>query len=436
MKNYFDKIKGYKEEKKELLDICELMERKDELVAVGGRIPKGVFLVGPNGVGKTQLALSFIEKSNYECIKVDTSDIDDDDLSSYKDYIKRQFKMASAFSKSIIFIDEIDKMIGTNPRYHSPNNYDKGRILLEEVNKYNDNSNIFLLFVGNEDMRFGESLVRSGRIDKIIKIDYPNEYERQQIINHYLSKTTLKKEVDIDEIVCMTKGCSGADIESVINNAITNVFLKREKSITQTRIRVAFHDFFFKSKNKELRLNDESYNRVAIHETGHAVASIVLTDCDHSVISIISNGRTQGYMITNSNEKNLETIKSKYNTISVLMAGLIAEELYLNSRGLGSKKDIKQAKEFVQELVREDGYLGFDKTIVDDFKYDSAPVVSEKKLRRIEKAESNLLKKIIKETKDLLISNKELFEVLLGKLKKQKILYKEEIDEIKKTYAK
>ena len=209
----FNKIAGYSEEKEELKKMCMLIKKRDDLHKAGGKLPKGLFLIGPNGVGKTVLAKAFIKESKCSVVSIDYNDVEEDD--SFIAYIKDKFKEASEKAPCILFIDELDKLIGNNQSFFMPDNMDKSRVILSEINRYSDTDGLFLLIVANNEYHLERSIIRSGRIDRIIEIELPNQTERKEIIEYYSKGKKIQEDISYVNLSKVMRGMSGADIESL-----------------------------------------------------------------------------------------------------------------------------------------------------------------------------------------------------------------------------
>lgn len=427
-KSAFDKIAGYSEEKEELKKMCMLIKKRDELHKAGGKLPKGLFLIGPNGVGKTVLAKAFIKESKCNVVSIDYNDVEEDD--SFVAYIKDKFKEASERVPCILFIDELDKLIGNNQSFFMPDNMDKSRVILSEINRYSDKDGLFLLIVANNEYHLERSIIRSGRIDRIIEIDLPNQTERKEIIEYYSKGKKFQKDISYANLSKVMRGMSGADIESLLNNAVIKTFTEGKELITNDDIMSVYYDKVFSNSVKESQLNNDGNKRIAYHEAGHALITYLLNPNSLSEVTILSRGCVRGFVNRHENETSIRTLNDKANQISISLAGLITEMIFFNERTDGSGSDIMKAKSIVSELVRFDGYCGLDKvnftTMIDD-ELPSSKSCSNDRLKTIEKAEDELISKIYKETEQRIIDHKKDIELIANELLSKKVLNKEEI---------
>lgn len=424
----FNKIAGYSEEKEELKKMCMLIKKRDDLHKAGGKLPKGLFLIGPNGVGKTVLAKAFIKESKCSVVSIDYNDVEEDD--SFIAYIKDKFKEASEKAPCILFIDELDKLIGNNQSFFMPDNMDKSRVILSEINRYSDTDGLFLLIVANNEYHLERSIIRSGRIDRIIEIELPNQTERKEIIEYYSKGKNIQEDISYVNLSKVMRGMSGADIESLLNNAVIKAFTEGKKYISNDDIMSVYYDKVFSNSVKESQLDNDGMKRVAYHEAGHALVTYLLKPSSLTEVTILSRGCMRGFVNRHESESSIRTLNDKVNQISISLAGLITEMVFFNERTDGAGSDIMKAKSIASELVRFDGYCGLDKvnftTMIDD-ELPSTKSCSNERLKTIESAEDELISKIYKETEQRIAEHKKEIELIAKELLSKKVLNKEEV---------
>ena len=438
MKTEFDKIAGYKEEKKELLDTCFLIKKSKELEEAGGKLPRGMCLIGPNGVGKTVLAKAFIAEANCKVVQVDCNDICDD--SDFVEYIKAKFAEAASCSPCILFVDELDKLIGNNRDFFMPTNFDRSRVLLNEINRYSSVNGLFLLFVVNNERYLDYSIIRSGRIDKTISINLQNEKERIEIIKHYCRGKKIDDSIDFKELSKECASFSGADIESLLNNAVIKAFTDSRQCVSNKDIMDAYYDKVFNCKEKESLLNQKDLTVVAYHEAGHAAMTLLTNPLSLSYATILPRNNVRGFVKQKQDEGRIETFDAKKEQIKIALSGMAAEELFTGKRTLGSSYDISVARRIIMNLVRKQGMCGFDKTEIPcSFESEAFPIEdshSDERIKRIEDQEDKILEDLYESTKNTLFENKDLVEAIVEKLLVKKILNKEDIENIYSNFNK
>lgn len=427
MQTEFDKIAGYKEEKEALKELTKLIANRDKLKSMGGKLPRGLFLIGPNGTGKTILAKSFIKESKVNYITVDANDIEDDD--EFTPYIKSKLDEASKKTPCIIFIDEIDKLIGNGEHFFAQSNFDRSRTLLNEINNHADVEGLFYLFVANEEYDLDYSMIRSGRIDRIINIKLPNEDEREEIFNYYLKNVKHDNSIDVKRLAIISTRFSGADIESLINNAVIKAFTNDKECISQEELMTVYFDKVFTSTGKEKKYTEEKLKAIAYHEAGHAVSSLILQKDAVSYVSILGRGSNEGFVLSSRSERRHIPMSDKLKMIKVGLSGLITEDIYTNDRSDGAQYDIQQAKKLAGELVRIDGYCGLDKICImprGPFE-DVMVTISNSKRLLIEQEEDKIVTTCYQEAKELIESHRHLVELIAEKLLEKKSLDRDEL---------
>ncbi len=433
-KTEFDRIAGYKEEKAELSKLCNLIKKREELSKIGGKLPRGLFLIGPNGVGKTIMAKSFIKESGCESIDINYNDLDDS--SDFVTYIKSKFAEAAKKAPCILFIDELDKLIGNSSQFFIEDNFDRSRVILNEINKYSDVEGLFLLVVANGGYRLDQSIIRSGRIDRIIEINLPTENERHEILNYYATQKTLDNSVDLKRLSAILNGFSGADIESLMNNAVIKAFTEDRKTIINEDIMSVFYDKVFKCKEKASSFDEKSAKMLAYHEAGHAALTLLFNPSSINCSTILARNGVKGFVSRHFSEDKLTTFEDEKNSVKIALAGLVVEELVFGERTTGSSNDIFKAHSTISDLVRNQGISGLNNILVERNDFPSTESCSESKLSSIEKAEDELMSNLLKETKEIVSNNINLVKAIATELINKKILNKDDLDTIFDKYKK
>ena len=430
----FDRIVGYKEEKKELIDICNLIKKRNELKKAGGKLPRGLFLTGPNGVGKTILAKCFIEESGCESVIISYNDLDSN--ADFLPYVKSKFANAASKAPCILFIDELDKLIGTSRSFYMGDNCDRSRAILNEINKYSDVDGLFLLVVANQNFSVDYSIIRSGRIDRVIEINLPSETERKEILSYYSTGKQFDESVNFDRLSQLLSGFSGADIESLLNDAVIRTFNDKRVLTTHEDLMSSYYDKIFCSKQKDGCLDEKSQRMVAYHEAGHTAVTILINPMSLNCATILSRNGVKGFVSCLSSDDVTKTFEDEKNNIRIALAGLISEEIFFGERSNGSLNDILKAKSIIDNLVRKHGICGLDKVLLSYDDFPPLEKISNDKLKRIEEAEDNLLKELYNSTKTMIENSKDMVTSIANELMSKKILNKEDIDKISKLYAK
>lgn len=357
MENYtFKNIAGYKNELKELKQLTNILKNYNELKGMGGHLPRGLMLLGDNGVGKTYMARAFIHESGFYCVEIKMNEVNDD---NFIDYLDKKFTEAQYHKPSIIFIDELDKMVGE--RFLSDSSFDRSTALLQLVEKHHDDEDVFLLATANLENEISSSLIRSGRFDKKILVFLPNHSDREEIFKHYLKDKAVSKEITLAKLASDTESCSGADIESIVNDAVINAFNNKRKVINYCDFNKAIADKLFSCVSRESEYQGESLRALAYHEVGHLIVSYDLKGINSiGAISINPRGNIEGHFKRTDNHMNMMTLDEKFDIAAIAMGGRVAEEMFCYDQFTGSASDIARAKAIISSLVKIDGYRGLE----------------------------------------------------------------------------
>lgn len=422
----FSNIAGYKNEISELKSLANVLKNVKKLKLMGGHLPRGLILLGDNGVGKTCLAEAFIAESGFECIKINMN-IDCEDIT---DYYENKFEEALSKKPCIIFIDELDKIVGEpSPFSISDVKAEHSNALLQVVNDHRTDDDVFLLATANFGSMISESLLRSGRFDKKMIIYSPNASDREEIFKFYIGNKKMNKDVTYKKLACDTAGFSGADIESIVNDATINAFKKRRKTLCYRDFSNAISDKIFSSVGKESEFEGDSLRALAYHEIGHLVVSHeLLGPGSISIVSINSRGPILGHVKRNPNQKEMMCLNDKYALAAVAMGGRVAEEMFCNEQYTGSASDISRARQIITSLIKNDGYKGYE-FIQDSIFTDMGPVsdMSENMKVRMENLISDTLDDAYRLARKVLRRNESLVAELATELICNKTLTSDEV---------
>lgn len=429
IKSKFENIAGYAKEKNELIDLAHILKNYKEIKDMGGRIPRGLLLMGSNGVGKTCLAKSFIKESGMNCVEVDPSKKEKE----FDRHIKEVFKDAKTKRPCIIYIEELDKIAGRRDMFSfGDDNYKRFESLLSIINKNSHIDDLFILATANRERRFDNSLIRSGRIDKVINIDLPNEKDRAEIFKYYISSKRREEKININLLAKTTSQFSGADIESVVNEAVLNAIKHNRTAINQKDINAAINDKKFGTLEKESELSKDYQRIVATHEAGHALMMLFGPHNRINRVTILPRGGIKGYAEEESSDDKILSLKEKENLVAVALGGMAAEKVFYNNNFNGSTSDILKAKHFISLLICIDGYRGYDKLV--DITGERPPLISEQKLRIIEEESAKIFQEQLDYSINLISKHKKLALMLIDELISKKTIEKDRLEEIFKSY--
>lgn len=419
----FDDIGGLADETlKEIMQTQELIKNPERAKKLGIKPSKGMILYGPSGTGKTLIAKAVANSFKAEFIFTNGADFVELFAGMGAKKVRDMFEKAKKNSPSVIFIDEIDA-VGKKRSNNSVSSGNDEReqtlnqilVCLDGVEELKD---VFVIAATNRIDILDDALLRPGRFDYKIKVDLPNVEGRKEIIRIHTKKKPLSEEVTnrLDEIADSTVGCSGADLESLFDNAAYHAFGAGRDEITMDDVNFGLDRMIVGSASSPIR-DKETKHRVAYHEAGHAVVGSLLTPNSVRKATIVPRGQALGY-VAQIPKEGLHDITSLSNMLKVMVAGGIAETLIYSTHSSGVSDDFKRAKELIGRMV-EDWGMGSSPLI---------PSFSEKE-KHVEM--KTLYEKIILETTQLIEDNRLLFEGVATLLISKETIDGKEIEEMK-----
>ena len=353
----FERIAGYKSEKKELQNLSTLLHRFEEMHAMGVRLPHGLLLVGDPGVGKTVMAETLIDGSGVRCVRVACGRIEENKIYEHLD---QAFREAAESTPSIVFIDEMDKLVGELDHYRSSYNFANTRKILQVLNDHKDDD-VFVVATVNDIDMLSHALKRSGRFDRILTIPLPNADDRREIIEFYGRNKPIHAEVDREMLVKLTAGMSGADIECLFNEAGIHALLRKGKTIRQQDFDYAIEQKLFEGVSREVTLSEEQKLIVATHEAGHAVIALIRNPERLNTISILPQGESEGHCgVAPAGSGTDPDLRKMLDVVTELLGGKACESVFFPDKVfLNSSSDIRRAMFYAENLVATEGAFGF-----------------------------------------------------------------------------
>ncbi|XP_076633692.1 ATP-dependent zinc metalloprotease YME1L [Colletes latitarsis] len=355
----FNDVKGVEEAKQELRDVVEFLKSPEKFSALGGKLPKGVLLVGPPGTGKTLLARAVAGEAGVPFFHAAGPEFDEILVGQGARRVRDLFRVAKEKAPAVVFIDEIDSVGAkrTNSLLHPYANQTINQ-LLAEMDGFLQNEGVIVLGATNRRDDLDKALLRPGRFDVEIYVNVPDFVGRKEIIDLYLSRV-LTQDVDIDYLARCTVGFTGADLENMINQAALRAALNGAEYVTMKHLEYA-RDKVVLGPEGKLRTVDDEVNRItAFHEAGHALVAYYTKDAGpiHKV-TIMPRGASLGHTSFLLDKDEFHMTKAKLlASMDSMMGGRAAEELIFGSDKVttGASSDFKQATTIAEHMVKSYG---------------------------------------------------------------------------------
>jgi cell division protease FtsH len=356
----FEDVAGADEEKQELVEVVEFLKDPRKFAALGARIPKGVLLNGPPGTGKTLLARAVAGEAGVPFFSISGSDFVEMFVGVGASRVRDLFENAKKNAPCIIFIDEIDA-VGRQRGAGLGGGHDEREQtlnqLLVEMDGFGANEGIIIIAATNRPDILDPALLRPGRFDRQITVDRPDVKGREAVLKVHARNKPLSKDVRLDTIAKRTTGFTGADLENLLNEAALIAARKNKKEINMAEIDEAIDRVIVGTEKKSRVISEREKRIVAYHESGHTVVGYFLEHADmvHKV-TIIPRGRAGGYVIMLPKEDRMLVTKQELlDKVTGLLAGRVAEELFIGEIGTGAYSDFKQATSIVRSMIMEYG---------------------------------------------------------------------------------
>ena len=355
----FEDVAGIDEAKEELEEIVEFLKDPKKFTRLGGRIPKGVLLMGPPGTGKTLLGRAIAGEAGVPFFSISGSDFVEMFVGVGASRVRDLFVQGKKNAPCIIFIDEIDA-VGRHRGAGLGGGHDEREQtlnqLLVEMDGFESNEGVILIAATNRPDVLDPALTRPGRFDRQVVVSLPDIRGREKILNVHMRKTPLAADVDSLALAKGTPGFSGADLENLVNEAALLAAKRNKEKIGMSDFEDAKDKVYMGMERKSLVLTDEDKKVTAYHEGGHALAARFLPGTDPvNKITIIPRGRALG-LTWYLPEERYSRFKDQYESeLSVAFGGRVAEELVFNRISSGASQDIKQATQLAEIMVRSLG---------------------------------------------------------------------------------
>jgi cell division protease FtsH len=356
----FADVAGVDEAKEELREVIEFLKTPEKFTKLGGKIPKGILLVGPPGTGKTLLARAVAGEAGVTFFSISGSEFVEMFVGVGAARVRDLFEQAKGKAPCIIFIDELDalgKARGVGPMAHEEREQTLNQLLVE-MDGFDPRVGVILMAATNRPEILDPALLRAGRFDRHVTVDRPDKKGRLDVLRVHAKKVALSPEADLEQIAAMTPGFSGADLANVINEAALLAVRRGKDQVGLSELQEAVERVIAGLEKKNRVLNKMEKERVAFHETGHALVALSIPGSDQvQKISIIPRGvAALGYTLQLPTEDRFLMTKSELeNKVAVLLGGRIAEETIFGEASTGAQNDLVKATDIAKSMVKAYG---------------------------------------------------------------------------------
>jgi cell division protease FtsH len=356
----FKDVAGVEEAKEELQEIIEFLREPQKFQKLGGRIPKGVLLVGSPGTGKTLLARAIAGEANVPFFSISGSDFVEMFVGVGASRVRDLFEQGKKNAPCIIFIDEIDA-VGRHRGAGLGGGHDEREQtlnqLLVEMDGFESNEGVILVAATNRPDVLDPALLRPGRFDRRVVVGRPDVKGREQILKVHTKKVPLSDDVDLTVVARGTPGFAGADLANLVNEAALIAARQNRKVVTQYDFELAKDKVIMGVERKSLILSEEEKKNTAYHEAGHALVAVMTPHADplHKVTIIprgMALGLTMQLPIDDKHSYHKEYLEAQ---LAILMGGRIAEEIFMHHITTGAGNDIERATDMARKMVCEWG---------------------------------------------------------------------------------
>lgn len=436
----FGDVAGLEGAKEEVQEVVDFLKNSEKYTKLGGKIPKGVLLVGPPGTGKTLLAKAVAGEAKVPFFSLSGSDFVEMFVGVGASRVRDLFAQAKAKSPSIIFIDEIDaigrargkgQFTGGNDERENTLNQ-----LLTEMDGFGTDTNVILMGATNRADILDKALMRAGRFDRSIYVDLPELHERRAIFGVHLKKIKTDDSIDREFLAKQTPGFSGADIANVCNEAALIAARNNHEAVIKQDFLDAVDRIIggLEKKNKVIKPSEKK--RVAFHEAGHATISWLV---EHAApllkVTIVPRGRSLGAAWYLPEERQLTTTEQMYDELCATLGGRAAEQVTFGNISTGALSDLERVTKQAQAMVT---IYGLNEKVGNISYYDSSgqseysfgKPYSENTAKIIDEEISGIIENQYQRAVQILTDNRDKLDALAAKLLEKEVIFREDLEEI------
>ena len=436
----FKDVAGLEGAKEEVQEVVDFLKNSEKYTKLGGKIPKGVLLVGPPGTGKTLLAKAVAGEAKVPFFSLSGSDFVEMFVGVGASRVRDLFAQAKAKSPAIIFIDEIDAIGRARGRGGLQGGNDERENtlnqLLTEMDGFGTDTNVIVMAATNRADILDKALMRAGRFDRSIYVDLPEMHERREIFDVHLAKIKLAPDIDRDFLAKQTPGFSGADIANVCNEAALIAARNNHEFVTKQDFLDAVDRIIggLEKKNKAIKPSEKK--RVAFHEAGHATISWLV---EHAApllkVTIVPRGRSLGAAWYLPEERSLTTTEQMLDEICATLGGRAAEQVAFGNISTGALSDLERVTKQAQAMVT---IYGLSENIGNISYYDSSgqseysfgKPYSEETAKKIDVEIKDIIENQYKRAVTILHENRDKLDALAQKLLEKEVIFREDLEEI------
>lgn len=436
----FKDVAGLEGAKEEVQEVVDFLKNSEKYTRLGGKIPKGVLLVGPPGTGKTLLAKAVAGEAKVPFFSLSGSDFVEMFVGVGASRVRDLFAQAKAKSPAIIFIDEIDAIGRARGKggFQGGNDERENTLnqLLTEMDGFGTDTNVIVMAATNRADILDKALMRAGRFDRSIYVDLPELHERREIFDVHLGKIKLAADVDRDFLAKQTPGFSGADIANVCNEAALIAARNNHQDVTKQDFLDAVDRIIggLEKKNKAIKPSEKK--RVASHEAGHATISWLVEHASPLLkVTIVPRGRSLGAAWYLPEERQLTTTEQMLDEMCATLGGRAAEEVVFGNISTGALSDLERVTKQAQAMVT---IYGLSENIGNISYYDSSgqqeysfgKPYSEETAKKIDIEISNIIENQYKRAVKILTENRDKLDALANKLLEKEVIFREDLEEV------
>ena len=436
----FKDVAGLEGAKEEVQEVVDFLKNSEKYTKLGGKIPKGVLLVGPPGTGKTLLAKAVAGEAKVPFFSLSGSDFVEMFVGVGASRVRDLFAQARAKSPAIIFIDEIDAIGRARGKggFQGGNDERENTLnqLLTEMDGFGTDVNVIVMAATNRADILDKALMRAGRFDRSIYVDLPELHERQQIFEVHLKKIKLDDSIDREFLAKQTPGFSGADIANVCNEAALIAARNSHEAVNKQDFLDAVDRIIggLEKKNKAIKPSEK--RRVAFHEAGHATISWLV---EHAApllkVTIVPRGRSLGAAWYLPEERQLTTTQQMLDEICATLGGRAAEQAVFGNISTGALSDLERVTKQAQAMVT---IYGLNDKVGNISYYDSSgqseysfgKPYSEQTAKLIDEEISKLVETQYARAINILTENRDKLDALANKLLEKEVIFREDLEEI------